>query len=71
VAANLLESAREGGPLAGHEAFVAVVQAGRPERGMPAFAGVLTKEQSDAIYAYVKGRADGKIAAGRPARPAG
>lgn len=71
VAANLLESAREGGPVAGHDAFVAVVQVGRLDRGMPAFAGVLSKEQSDAVYAYVKGRADGKIAPGRPARPPG
>jgi mono/diheme cytochrome c family protein len=71
VAANLLESARQGGPVAGHDAFVTVVQAGRPDRGMPAFADVLSKEQSDAIYAYVKGRADGKVAAGRPARPRG
>ena len=71
VAANLRESASEGGPMAGHDAFVAVVRAGRPGRGMPAFGGVLSKEQSDAIYAYVKGRADGKIAAGRPARPSG
>ena len=71
VAANLLQSAGEGGPMAGHDAFVAVVQAGRTDRGMPAFAGVLSEEQSDAIYAYVKGRADGKISAGRPARPSG
>lgn len=69
VAANLLESTREGGPVAGNDAFAAVVKAGRPERGMPAFGGTLTDEQVDAIYAYVKGRADGKISAGRPARP--
>jgi len=66
VAANLLESTRDGGPVAGHEAFLAVVLAGRPGRGMPAFAEVLSKEQGDAIYSYVKGRAEGKIAAGRP-----
>jgi mono/diheme cytochrome c family protein len=71
VAANLLQSVREGGPMAGHDAFVAVVRAGRADRGMPAFGGVLSEEQSDAIYAYVKGRADGKIAAGRPARLSG
>jgi mono/diheme cytochrome c family protein len=71
VAANLLESAREGGALAGQDAFVAVVQAGRPDRGMPAFAGVLSQEQSGAIYADVNGRADGRVPAGRPARPPG
>jgi mono/diheme cytochrome c family protein len=71
VAANLLESAREGGALAGQDAFVAVVQAGRPDRGMPAFAGVLSKEQSGAISAYVQGWADGGVPVGRPARPPG
>lgn len=66
VAANLLESTREGGPMAAHGAFTAVVKGGRPEKGMPAFGGTLTDGQVDAIHAYVKGRADGKIAAGRP-----
>jgi hypothetical protein len=28
----------------------------------------VSDEQTDAIYAYVKGRADGKIPAGRPQR---
>ena len=66
VAADLLKSAGSGGPMAKHDAFVPVVKAGRPERGMPGFASVLTDTQVDAIYAYVKGRADGKIPAGRP-----
>jgi mono/diheme cytochrome c family protein len=66
VAANLLESTREGGPVAGRDPFLAVVRAGRPDRGMPAFGEQLSKEQSEAIYTYVKGRADGKIGPGRP-----
>jgi mono/diheme cytochrome c family protein len=33
---------------------------------MPALGSVLTDQQIVAIYAYVKGRADGKIAPGRP-----
>ncbi|HEX6615073.1 MAG TPA: cytochrome c [Gemmatimonadales bacterium] len=69
VAANLLESSREGGPMAGHGAFATVVKQGRLDRGMPAFEAILTDDQVDAIYAYVKGRAAGTIAAGRPARP--
>ena len=69
VAANLLESTRKGGPMAGRDAFAAVVKSGRTDRGMPAFGETLTGEQVNAIYAYVKGRADGKIATGRPARP--
>jgi mono/diheme cytochrome c family protein len=69
VAADLLKSAGPGGPMAEQQAFVAVVKAGRPDRGMPGLAKVLTDEQVDAIYAYVKGRADGKLPAGRPERP--
>jgi mono/diheme cytochrome c family protein len=68
VAADLLKSAGPGGPVAEHDAFVQVVKVGRPSRGMPGFGSVLTDEQIDAIRAYVKGRADGKIPAGRPER---
>ena len=57
-----------GGPVAEPTAFVAVVEEGRPKRGMPGFAKVIDDAQTAAIYAYVKGRADGKIPAGRPAR---
>jgi mono/diheme cytochrome c family protein len=70
VAADLLKVAGPGGPVESREAFVSVVKAGRPDKGMPAFAKVLTDEQVDAIYAYVKGRAGGKIPPGRP-EPAG
>jgi mono/diheme cytochrome c family protein len=35
---------------------------------MPAFSSVLSDAQIDAIYAYVKGRADKKIPPGRPVR---
>jgi mono/diheme cytochrome c family protein len=69
VAADLLKSAGPGGPVAEHDAFVALVKHGRLDRGMPAFAAVLTDPQIDAIYAYVKGRAEGKIPPGRPQQP--
>ena len=37
---------------------------------MPAFKGTLTPEQTNAdVYAYVKGRAEGRIPPGRPASP--
>ena len=68
VAADLLVSAKAGGPVSSQEAFVAVVKAGRPDRGMPGFASTLSDAHTNAIYVYVKGRADGKIPAGRPAR---
>jgi mono/diheme cytochrome c family protein len=71
VAANLLVSLAPGGPIDSKEKFAQVVIQGRPERGMPAFKGVLTQSQTEAIYAYVKGRADKRIPPGRPEQPAG
>jgi mono/diheme cytochrome c family protein len=70
VAANLLASARQGGPVAEEDAFVRVVTEGRPARGMPSFKDIMRPEQIAAVYAYVKGRADGRIPVGRPAKPA-
>ena len=71
VAANLLVSVRPGGPMASKEKFVQVVSEGRPDRGMPAFKSLLTPEETNAIYSYVKGRAEGRLPAGRPERPEG
>jgi mono/diheme cytochrome c family protein len=71
VAANLLVSAGPGGPMASEEKFVQVVSEGRPDRGMPAFKSLLSPSQNQAIYAYVKGRADKRIPPGRPEPPAG
>lgn len=69
VAANLLVSLKAGGPIGSSAKFVEVVTNGRPERGMPAFKGTMSPEQIQAAYAYVKGRAEGRIPAGRPDRP--
>jgi mono/diheme cytochrome c family protein len=66
VAANLLVSLAPGGPTAEQETFTKVVIAGREDRGMPAFEGQVTPEQVEAMYAYLKGRAERKIPAGRP-----
>jgi mono/diheme cytochrome c family protein len=71
VAADLLKATKAGGPVAEQAAFVAAVKTGRPNRGMPGFAKVIDDAQTNAIYAYVKGRADGKIPAGRPQRAGG
>jgi mono/diheme cytochrome c family protein len=71
VTADLLKSVGPGGPVAEPQAFAQVVKAGRPDRGMPGLANLLTDEQVAAIYAYVKGRADGRISAGRPVRGGG
>src|SRR5215216_3227314 len=71
VAADLLKSAAAGGPVAEKAAFVAVVREGRVKNGMPGFAKQLDDAQIDGIFAYVKGRADRKIPAGRPERAGG
>ena len=70
VTANLLESVAPGGPMADREAFVKVVRDGRPDRGMPGFAEITSPEQIEAVYVYVKGRADKKVPPGRPKAPA-
>ncbi|HET8625143.1 MAG TPA: hypothetical protein VFM14_16390, partial [Gemmatimonadales bacterium] len=50
------------------ENFVQVVCAGRPDKGMPSWCALgLEMDKIENIYKYVKGRADKKISAGRPA----
>jgi mono/diheme cytochrome c family protein len=71
VAANLLISLAPGGPMEAPEKFTQVVSEGRAERGMPAFKSIMSPDQIQAVYAYVKGRADKRIPPGRPAAPAG
>ncbi len=46
--------------------FVLVVLQGRPDRGMPPFRGFLDLEGVRVIYQYVRARAFGKLAPGRP-----
>ena len=69
VAANLLVSMAPGGPTDSPEKFAKVVTEGRAEKGMPAFKGVLNQEQTQAVYVYLKGRAEKRIPPGRPERP--
>jgi mono/diheme cytochrome c family protein len=57
--------------MAAPDRFAQVVSEGRPERGMPAFKSILNPEQIQAIYVYVKGRAEKRIPPGRPAEPTG
>jgi mono/diheme cytochrome c family protein len=71
VAADLLKATGAGGSVAEKAAFVTAVKTGRPKRGMPGFAKVIDDAQTNAIFTYVKGRADGKIPAGRPERAGG
>ncbi|MGH7526526.1 MAG: c-type cytochrome [Gemmatimonadales bacterium] len=71
VAADLLKTTAPGGSTAEEAAFVQVVREGRPDKGMPPLEKSMTPEQMSAVYAYVRGRAEGRIPAGRPAGPGG
>lgn len=64
----LVTSLKEGGTVPTQEAFVTTVCQGRKEKGMPSWCELgLEMNKILGIYAYVKGRADGKIHEGRPA----
>ena len=64
----LVTSLKVGGTIPTQEAFVTTVCQGRKEKGMPSWCELgLEMDKILGIYAYVKGRADGKIREGRPA----
>ncbi len=65
MAPYLRQSVRRG--AASGPEFDQVVTTGRPGKGMPPFAKTLQPDQIAAIRAYVTARANGKLAAGRPA----
>ncbi len=65
----LVVSLKEGGTIPTKEMFITTVCAGRLDKGMPSWCALgLEMGKIEQIYQYVKGRADGKIAAGRPAQ---
>lgn len=62
-APDLIAAVREGS----RERFDRFVLDGEIQRGMPGYASqALVRKELDAIYAYLRARADGAIAAGRP-----
>jgi mono/diheme cytochrome c family protein len=64
----LVVSLKKDGTIPTKELFVQTVCAGRPEKGMPSWCALgLEMDKINNIYAYLKGRADGKIHIGRPA----
>lgn len=69
VAPDLRQSVSSKGQYGKLEPFVQIVEHGRA--GMPAFAELLTREQIEAIHAYLRGRAEGRLPPGRPEAPAG
>lgn len=70
VTADLLASLAPGGAAADQGVFTAVVTGGRVDRGMPAFKETVEPRHLEAMYAYLKGRAEKRIPPGRPKRPA-
>ncbi|MFL5493382.1 MAG: c-type cytochrome [Gemmatimonadales bacterium] len=68
IAPHLIVSLRPDGPINSKELFMSTVCAGRPAKGMPAWCSLgLGMDKIQDIYAYVKGRSEGKIHPGRPA----
>jgi mono/diheme cytochrome c family protein len=49
-----------------HEIYIQTVKNGRPEKGMPAWGGLLNDQQIEEVWQYLKARSDGRLAAGRP-----
>lgn len=63
----LVVSLKDGGTVPTKEAFIVTVCAGRVDKGMPAWCALgLEMDKIERMYRYIKGRADGKIGAGRP-----
>jgi hypothetical protein len=72
IAPHLIVSLKPDGPINTKELFVQTVCAGRPEKGMPAWCPLgMEMPTIEGIYAYVKGRSEGKLRPGRPARAGG
>jgi len=52
--------------LIDHKAFWLTVTFGRPAKGMPTWGNLLTPEQKESIWNYLRARAVGGLAPGRP-----
>lgn len=69
---NLLLSMRPEGAVGGREAFMALLSAGRPDRGMPSALNLgMGAEFFEGVYAYLAGRSSGRLHGGRPVRRTG
>jgi mono/diheme cytochrome c family protein len=72
IAPHLILSLKPDGPINTKEAFLQVVCAGRPEKGMPSWCALgMDPGTIEKVYSYVKARSDGKMSPGRPARKEG
>lgn len=68
-APSLLAALQPGGHLPTRDGFISVVSLGRPDKGMPS-AGTLGLDAAHfaGLYSYLKGRSEGRLHGGRPAR---
>jgi mono/diheme cytochrome c family protein len=67
IAPHLVESFKPGNAVDNKAEYDRVVHGSRVAKGMPNWTGLIDQDKLDAIYAYVKGRSEGKIHPGRPA----
>lgn len=71
-APSLLVALKPDGPVPTQDRFVALLSDGRPAKGMPS-AGTMGLDSTyfTGLYRYLKGRSEGVLRGGRPARRAG
>jgi len=68
-APSLVAALGPAGDVETQEAFVAILSQGRPDKGMPSAATLgLDSAYFTGLYRYLKGRSDGQLHGGRPAR---
>ena len=68
-APSLLLALRSDGHASTRDEFVRILTDGRPDKGMPAASTMgLDPDHFDGLYQYLKGRSDGLLHGGRPAR---
>jgi mono/diheme cytochrome c family protein len=69
---SLLLSMRPEGAVGSREAFMTLLSAGRPERGMPSATTLgMDTEFFEGVYIYLAGRSAGRLHGGRPVRRGG
>jgi len=68
-APSLIVALRPDGHAPNREEFLSILTKGREDEGMPSAAKLgLDSVYFDGLYAYLKGRSDGRLRGGRPAR---
>jgi mono/diheme cytochrome c family protein len=68
-APSLVVALRPDGHAPSREEFLSILTKGREDKGMPSAAKLgLDSVYFDGLYAYLKGRSDGRLSGGRPAR---